>query len=260
MLRCLKVWYELPTDVLFAAINLVDRFLAKMKVRPKHLACISVGSLYLAGEQLLGTKMNTEDLALISQCRCTAGDLERMAGIIANKLGVQPGLAPVTALTFIRLFYSLFRNAAYELGLEEFYERSISLAELEQRLEVLACDANCSSIRPSELALVLICTQMDSHASGVVNQQISGLVDYAIEVQKLARIPDQTFFQSHAAVVSILARYNSSQHKMPYKQRLVWKLSSRTMRVLRPSNKMTSYLPTIDEHNQANFDSLSRYR
>ena len=260
VLRCLKVWYELPTDVLFAAINLVDRFLAKMKVRPKHLACISVGSLYLAAEQLLATKMNTEDLALISQCRCTAGDLERMAGIIANKLGVQPGTAPVTALTFIRLFYQLFRNAAYELGLEEFYEKSISLAELEQRIEVLACDANCSSIRPCELALVLICTQMDSHASGVVNQQISGLVDYAIEVQKLARIPDQTFFQSHAAVVAILARYNNSQHKMPYKQRLVWKLSSRTMRVLRPSNRMTSYLPTIDEHNQSNFDSLSRYR
>lgn len=32
VLRCLKVWYNLPTDVLFHAINLLDRFLTKMKV------------------------------------------------------------------------------------------------------------------------------------------------------------------------------------------------------------------------------------
>lgn len=237
-----------------------------MKVRPKHLACISVGSLYLASEQLWPKfvpekHLNTEDLVLISQCRCTAGDLERMAGIIANKLGLQPGSSPVTPLTFIRIFYQLFWNAAFDLGLEEFYEKSISLTELEQRLEVLVCDATCGSgnIRAAELALVLICTQMDKHASTVVNGQISGLVDYAIELQRLARIPDTSFFDSHSAVVGILARYNN-QYKMPYKQRLVWKLSSRTMRVLRPSYKMTSHLPTIDEHNQANFDRMSRFR
>lgn len=36
---------------------------------------------------------------------------------------------------------------------------------------------------------------------------------------------------------------------MPYKQRLVWKLSSRTLRSLRPTDKLklTSYLPTIEE-------------
>jgi cyclin G2 len=32
VLRCLKVWYDLPSDVLFIAINLMDRFLTKMKV------------------------------------------------------------------------------------------------------------------------------------------------------------------------------------------------------------------------------------
>lgn len=36
---------------------------------------------------------------------------------------------------------------------------------------------------------------------------------------------------------------------MPYRQRLVWKLSSRTMRLLRPTDRLTSYLPTIEEHN-----------
>lgn len=67
VLRCLKVWYELPSEVLFTAINLVDRFLTKMKVKPKHIACISVGSFHLAVNQLGLPKMDTEDLVAISQ-------------------------------------------------------------------------------------------------------------------------------------------------------------------------------------------------
>lgn len=35
VLRSLKVWYDLPPDVLFVAINLMDRFLTKMMVSIK---------------------------------------------------------------------------------------------------------------------------------------------------------------------------------------------------------------------------------
>lgn len=256
VLRCLKVWYELPNDVLFAAINLVDRFLTKMKVRPKHMACISVSSFHLAVQQLSMPIIDTEDLIAISQCRCTSRDLVRMADIVANKLGVQMNLAPVTALSFIRLFYYIFEKAADALGLSEIFKSAISLADLEMRLEILACDASCASIRPSELALVMIFTQMDVYVSankdnGLVHQQIHDLVDYAIQLQKFCRIPDSSFLYSHSIVTKILSLYNG-QHKIPYKQRLVWKLSSRTMRVLRPTDKLTSYLPTIAEHHHTN--------
>ena len=33
VLRCLKVWYDLPSDVFFNAISSIDRFLSKMKVK-----------------------------------------------------------------------------------------------------------------------------------------------------------------------------------------------------------------------------------
>jgi cyclin G2 len=64
------------------------------------------------------------------------------------------------------------------------------------------------------------------------------------------QIPDSTFFHTHSTVVKILSNYNGQQ-KMPYKQRLVWKLSSRTLRSLRPTDKLkvSSYLPTIEEDN-----------
>jgi len=71
------------------------------------------------------------------------------------------------------------------------------------------------------------------------------------------QIPDSTFFHTHSTVVKILSNYNCQQ-KMPYKQRLVWKLSSRTLRSLRPTDKLkvSSYLPTIDEGGDNNL----RYR
>jgi cyclin G2 len=113
-----------------------------------------------------------------------------MAEIIHNKLGVQIGSSAVTGLTFIRLFYYIFRFSAIELGLIDFYDSAIILSDLEQRMEILACDASCSSIRPSELALVAICTQMDNSISKLEAgaQQIHGLVDYAIQLQKLCRV------------------------------------------------------------------------
>lgn len=70
------------------------------------------------------------------------------------------------------------------------------------------------------------------------------------------QIPETGFFETHRIVVNILQHYNG-QHKLPYRQRLVWKLSSRTLRVLRPTDRLTSHLPTIEEDN--NNSSRSRY-
>lgn len=113
-----------------------------------------------------------------------------MAEIIENKLGVQLDSSPISGLTFVRLFYYIFRNAANELGLTEFYETAIILSDLEQKMEILACDASCASIRASELALVMLCTQMDASVSKLDAgaNQIHGLVDYAIQLQKLCRV------------------------------------------------------------------------
>jgi len=251
VLRCLKVWYEMPSDVLFVATNLVDRFLAKMRVRPKHMACISVGSFLLAVRQLKMNINDTDDLAAISQCRCTAGDLERMASIIASKLGVQMEMAPTTSLTFLHIFYLVFQRAAIDLGIEEYFNSTVVFQDLVSRLEMLACDANFSSMQASEVALVLMCTHMDEQISKRYSKQDAathGIVDYAIQLQQLCKIPEWRFFETHRAVNNILQNYNGQQ-KLPYRQRLVWKLSSRTLRALRPTERLTSHLPTIEEDN-----------
>lgn len=88
-----------------------------------------------------------------------------MARVIANKLGVQMGHPPVTSLSFLRIYYGLFRNMCKELSgrLLEFYEKFIKLEELEMRLEVLLCDVQTTAVSPSTLALVLICLHLDFH-------------------------------------------------------------------------------------------------
>lgn len=117
-----------------------------------------------------------------------------MAGIIESKLGVQMNTEPITALTCLRLFYYIFKNAAYELGVGEFFDATMTLPDLELRLEILTCDAACASIRATELALVLICSQIDANVNKSyesVNGQYQGLIDFAIEMQKLCRVSVQ---------------------------------------------------------------------
>jgi len=48
VLRCLKVWYDLPPDTFFNAVNIMDRFLTRMKAQPKHLSCIAVSAFHLS--------------------------------------------------------------------------------------------------------------------------------------------------------------------------------------------------------------------
>lgn len=134
------------------------------------------------------------------QCRCTSGDLERMASIIASKLGVQMETAPTTPLTFLHIFFIIFERAAIELNMQEFFDSTMIFQDLVSRLEILACEASCASMRASELALVLICTHMDEHITkkyGSDHVQVQGIVDYAIQLQQLCKV-------SHS--------YNRSRH------------------------------------------------
>ncbi|XP_063242503.1 cyclin G [Bacillus rossius redtenbacheri] len=243
VLRCLKVWYDLPSDVLFVAINLMDRFLTRMKVQPKHMACISVSSFHLAARLVASCRKDldspvvvpdTEDLVAISQCRCTLGDLSRMEKIIAGKLSES---VPVTALDFLRLFHRVLEAVAGRSGAAR------PLGALSQQLEILACDAACASFRPCELALVLLCTQLGA------GTELVQLLRLAVELRRICKISESSFWSCHKVVVSIVERYNAQCH-MPHRQRLVWKLSQRTLRYLRPTDKLPSLLPTIDEHGQ----------
>ncbi|RZF45191.1 hypothetical protein LSTR_LSTR009962 [Laodelphax striatellus] len=250
VLRCLKVWYDMPSEVLFVALNVMDRFLTRMKVKPKHMACISVSSFQLACKVVCDCE--PLDVAVISQCKCSVGDLTRMQAIIATKLGLQVegGGTPTTALTFLRLFHAACLNHHDRL-----YQRLVGEGDdMWQRLEIVMCDAVCANFRACEVALVVLCCQMDTAVSqlqpAASSSDVLSLVAFVSHLQVACNISEASFSACHEAVLTVVAQYNG-ETQMPHRQRLVWRVSQRTLRYLRPTDKLSRpTLPTIMEHGQ----------
>lgn len=116
-----------------------------------------------------------------------------MAGVIANKLGVQMGHAPITSVSYLRIYYALFRNLAKEIGGQffDFYQQLIKLEELENRLEILLCDVKTTVITPSTLALVLICLHLDFHIKESYTKgspELKHVFEYILFLQQYMRV------------------------------------------------------------------------
>jgi len=254
VLRCLKVWYDLPSDVFHTAVANIDTFLAKMKAQPKHLSCIAVSSFHLACSQyqqslpmdtlLVGTP-EPSDLVSISQSRCSASDLLRMEAILASKLegGGRQGM-PVTPLAFLRVMSAVSRAAAARLEIFPL-PRTVPPAHLLHQLEILVCDSSTLKFRPCELALALLCTEFQQLCAQEPNNT-AALMGFVSELQKYCNIQSGNFVTVLGEVVTILERYNG-EGQVPHRQRLVWKLSNRTLRHLRPTDRLRPTLPKICE-------------
>jgi cyclin G2 len=107
-------------------------------------------------------------------------------------------------------------------------------------------------IRPCELALALLAIEFH-RISGCEKSAVSAaLMGFITELQKYCGIQRQEFINTHTLVLSILERYNGDSG-VPHRQRLVWKLSNRTLKHLRPTDKLRATLPKISE------ESTDRY-
>lgn len=64
--------------------------------------------------------------------------------------------------------------------------------ELCQRLEIVACDAAVSNFRPCEVALVVICAQMDAGVSRLdqtpSSDGVLAVVNFATQLQQLCKV------------------------------------------------------------------------
>lgn len=260
VLRCLKIWYDLPSDVFFIATNLMDRFLTKMKVKAKHMACMSVASFQLACRMVCGgSAPELQDILAISQAKCSVADLVRMQGVVSTKLGATPSSPPpITPITFIAIYHALLSA----IDTHHVYARVVNEYELMQLLEVALCDAACSNFRPSETALALLCSAFDTgvarlHPSPPPAPVVLSLVSFIAQIQKRANISESSFLSCHSAILNVIGRYNA-ELQVQHRQRLVWKVSQRTLRHLRPTGRLVTTLQTIDEHGQLQIPPRSR--
>lgn len=255
VLRCLKVWYDLPPDTFFNAVNIMDRFLTRMKAQPKHLSCIAVSAFHLSCQFTPGyahlrdvaqVVPDTRDLTTISQCKCSSGDVNRMERIILDKLDTDLRCqAPVTPLTLLRLLYAAHGHLSGPLlppGAASPVPHSHgTLTTLIHKLEIVGCDAAAATFRPAELALALLALEFGQDAAHHNIHQAC-----IAHLQAICKVGYESFEECRKVVGELMDQYENQRHS-PHRQRLVWKLSNRTLRQLRPTDKFTTRLPTIAE-------------
>ncbi|XP_013163287.1 PREDICTED: cyclin-G2-like, partial [Papilio xuthus] len=232
------------------------RFLTKMKVRPCHVPCITVSCMNVAlDEHAELTKqartVSIEELVSVSQSACTWRDVARMSRVLADKLALNNARA-VTPLHWLRLVRSLAAAPAPQES------------ELVNLLEIAICDAGCANARMSELALVIVYHQLEKQLTEWarhkdVSEELYYLYEFAAQLQAYCNMSETSLLRTRDLFRTVLSRYEG-RCAAPQRQRLVWRLSERTLKVLRPTDRLTSLLPTIEEQHLATDTTPSRNR
>lgn len=230
----LTSFFRYSTQTFVLAVNLLDRFLAMMKVQPKHLACISISCLHIAAK-VVEEECNvssTNELIRISQCKFTVSDLSRMEKIVSEKLNF-PSKA-ITALTFLHLYHEI--TVSHTLDRKE----ALNIDKLEAQLKACLCRIAFSKAKPSVLALALLTLEIKA-------MQSEELLEIACHVQKHLKIVDSELLYWRGLVAQCMSDYSSPECSKPNNKKLVWIVSRRTAQNLHSSYYSVPELPTIPE-------------
>ncbi|KAL7872914.1 hypothetical protein AOLI_G00119850 [Acnodon oligacanthus] len=103
-LLSLTRFFGFSVETFSLAVSLLDRFLAVMKIQPKHLSCVGLCCFYIAVKTSEEENVPLANVLIrISQNRFTVSDMMRMEKIILEKLYWK--VRAPTALHFLRLFH-----------------------------------------------------------------------------------------------------------------------------------------------------------
>ena len=161
-----------------------------------------------------------------------------------------PHAPAVTPLRLLRLMFAASKAASLRLGLPDLLPQRLP-DDLVHKLEILACDSLTLAHRPSEVALALLAADFQRRAAAAAApHETAALMGLVAELQRRCAMPAQSFVACLGRVVALLEKYNG-EGTVAHRQRLIWKLSNRTLRHLRPTDKLRATLPTIKEQQQA---------
>ncbi|XP_069781576.1 cyclin-G2 isoform X2 [Narcine bancroftii] len=233
-LRSLTRFFGCSTETFVLAVNLLDRFLSFMKVRPKHLPCLGISVFHLAAKTIEEdcNVPSDHDLLRISHCKFTVSDLKRMEKIVYEKLNGE--LKAVTAFHFLHLYHALAQHHITE-GKEY-----LILDKLEAQLKACNCRFVFSKAKPSVLALSLLALEVE-------NLKYVDLFEIILRIQKHSKISHHDLVYWHELVSQCMVDYSSPECCKPDNKKLVWIVSRRTARHLQNSYYSVPELPTIPE-------------
>ncbi|XP_061786320.1 cyclin-G1 [Nerophis lumbriciformis] len=238
-LLTLTRFFGFSSETFSLAISLLDRFLSVMKIQPKHLSCVGLCCFYIAAQSSEDKKSVplAADLIRISQNRFTVSDMMRMEKIIMEKVNWK--VKAPTSLRFLRLFHSYVQE---QLGTES--DDILSLDRLEAQLKACHCSFVFSKLKPSLLAMALLCFGVEDQHDPQHSENISEALN---NLQKLLTIKDGDLVCVRELVGKCLTEYAAAKCSRPNSQRLRWTISGRTARQLKHSFYKITHLPTIPE-------------
>ncbi|XP_032067711.1 cyclin-G1 [Thamnophis elegans] len=228
-------FFSFRTETFSLAVNLLDRFLSKMKVESKCLGCVGLSCFYLA-VKVMEEESNiplATDLIRISQYRFTVSDLMRMEGIILKKLHRK--VKATTAFQFLQLYCSILGES---INCER--KDNLKLDRLEAQLKACHCRLILSKAKPSVLALSIMALEAEE-------EKVPELVEIIQCLRIHSKINSSEFSFWKELVSKCLSEYSSSKCSKPNGQKLKWIVSGRTARQLKPSYYRIAHLPTIPE-------------
>ncbi|KAL5012760.1 hypothetical protein ScPMuIL_011311 [Solemya velum] len=247
-LRCLHSFYGFSPETFAAAINYLDRFICKVRVRTKYLSCVAASCYFIS------SKINEEpeDIPTASQlshlhgCCWRSSDLKRMERTVLDKL--KWNLSSVSCLSFVNVFYNILCIFQPDIGLS-----SVSI-DLIKKFEVCASSTACAQHRPSTLALCLLqsVAKTSSYPTSLMNP-------YIAQIQEICQITEAEMSECLLSVGEKLQDYHCYPDKLPLclpipKPMLKPNLKSR------PSLYGDTDLPTIyEDHSESILGGSSQF-
>nr|XP_020474900.1 cyclin-G1 [Monopterus albus] len=238
-LLSLTRFFGFSSETFSLAISMLDRFLSVVKIQPKHLACVGLCCFYIAvksSEEEKNVPL-ANDLIRISQNRFTVSDMMRMEKIILEKLYWK--VKAPTALHFLRFFHNHIQE---QLDAES--KKILSLERLGAQLKACHCSFAFSKIKPSLLAIALLCYEAQEQHDPKHADKISEALR---SLQQQLNIKDGDLLCVHELVGKCLTEYTNTKCAKPNSHRLRWTISGRTARQLKHSYYKIAHLPTIPE-------------
>ncbi|XP_072524028.1 cyclin-G1 [Salminus brasiliensis] len=238
-LLSLTRFFGFSAETFSLAVSLLDRFLAVMKIQPKHLSCVGLCCFYIAvktSEEEKNVPL-ANDLIRISQNRFTVSDMMRMEKIILEKLYWK--VRAPTVLHFLRLFHFHIQEK-----MDADSKKILNIDRLEAQLKACHCSFTFTKIKPSLLALALLALEVEEQHEF---EPVEALREAVQGLQRQLSIKDGDLVCVRELVAKCLIEYSTTKCSKPNGQRLRWIISGRTARQLKHSYYKIAHLPTIPE-------------
>lgn len=191
-------------DTYASSVELLDRFLSTLKVRPKFLECLAVGCLYIAAK----CKEEDDQIAITPEfvidcnANCSANELLRMERLILEKFDWFVDF--VTPVDFLQIYFAILTVKIDDTDEQVLLNRYI---DLESKLASCLQHHRLSLFRPRILALALISLEFEKEQVQQIQMETDWLplISY---LQQLAKVESDALVSCRDLIVRSIPSYN----------------------------------------------------